>query len=245
MITGFKRWSLAVTALGALTVASSDTLAATITGGGWTVESGATIYRTNPTQEWFIDDADLQISSSISGGGASAFFGDGVMDWTGNPLDFDDPSGGTRAFGDFGSGGSFTLSGSADFFGPGFAFLGSTPGFTSLIEGTVGGFRVEETASDSGNFDIVDGDVLVTVTGGFLASGNNPWLAFPPNATFTLDLSSVVLTNGQPDIEDFSMDIFSTGPMQMNLGSVVPEPGTLIGLGLMSGGVFVRRRLAG
>ena len=189
-----------------------------------------------PQGEWHIEDA------GFSGGIVTPFDGtptyfinlfgfatESNFDWTGSTLAADTSSLG-RASASFNAGGTLRIYGSLED-----EFL--TPVFSGLLlEGTLSTFSVYEP--DTPNFIDVDQSAVFTPTGGALTDGSFGFTMTPEYiVTFTAAEASQL---GGP-LFNFADDIEMVEGYKIVMSSTIPEPASLVLLGL-AGVLGLRRR---
>ncbi len=158
----------------------------------------------------------------------------GTLAWSGSPLVADNSAGGL-AEGQFGPGGTFSLSGKV-FVG------GSQVADGVLISGTLSGFGAFEPSGAENNLDTSVAPIL-TPTGGLLGDGSVPELAdlsFAPQYELVFTLAGVeqAVTT---DLVDFQNHIFMTSSFQFQMVAI-PEPATAALLLGFAGLAVLRRR---
>ena len=197
-------------------------------------------YQASPMFGWNMINAPLQDGAVVGASGGPTWFinvgASGPMSWAGNPL-ANDLSVGGLADGEFGGGGTMSITGTLynEFFVP--VVINSL-----LLTGTVSSFRVTESSPDSNNMDNLAGAARFTPTGGPLADGSLG-LVFEGSYYLNFTGQPVLQDHGgfPGDWDDFTGNLFTLESFQFSLVSV-PEPGTgliLAGLGCLAA---VRRR---
>lgn len=209
--------------------------AATIMSGGGNI-APSQVFSAAPTAMWDMPAGTAITSGTLVAPGSPQIVWSytGTMAWTGNPLTLDASAGGV-AHAYFGAGGTFSIDGTVSYFG--------SPVYTgSLLTASVSGFEVQESGPSSNNIDIVANPIL-TVTGGWLSTGAGV-NATPVGYQYEFSTTGIVVTNGHPNTDDFSMDVYQTAGTLMQLAfHDVPEPGSL-SLLVLGGAVLLRKRRA-
>lgn len=181
-------------------------------------------------------DGEVDVNTDLSGVIVNEFtfttqftIGNGAtFEWSGNGLDTDTSLGGL-ASGSFLDGGTITITGNLFNYG--------APVVTGgvILQGTLGGFSIQENVSADDFLDT--GGALFTPTGGYLVNGTGTNY-MPTDYAFAFSI--IGAEQGGAGIQDFQDDVQFIQGTTWNM--FVPEPSTFLMVAGLGVGVLVRRR---
>jgi hypothetical protein len=195
------------------------------------------------TDQWMISYAGLTNGTVTDGTGYPNiwFIDDNVnFTWTGNTLNTDlnpnDPTQPADAL--FNGGGTLTITGKLYDAMYNVLFDGL------LLEGSVSGYRMTETAADTNNINLVENTAYVTIEDGFLMDNTQGVMNMPAGSKYWLDTSFGKVEQDGGDLMNWQGGYYASGTSTgLSLAYWVPEPSTgLLLLGGISGLIALRRR---